>query len=102
MAGVLSGTVFLTFFETLTMKKHPGSISDKKKPDKSAITSKEKTKKDMDDLVHSNEEDQKEMEEQDPDDLVHQRNKSRFVEPDKYDNPEDPDDLVHGYPEEED
>jgi hypothetical protein len=60
-----------------------------------------RTEKDPDDLIHSQEQEERStIGEEDPDDIVHRQYKPK---PDKIkeERLEDPDDLVHGYPDEE-
>jgi hypothetical protein len=77
------------------MKKKPtgkDSVADTNK------TTKGRPEKDIDDLVHSGEEElPTELGEQDPDDLVHQPKKRDVAGGEE--SMEDPDDLVHGYEE---
>lgn len=70
-------------------KKHP---IDKNSTE---TTMKGRTEKDMDDLVHSADDEMPtEQNEEDPDDKVHQANR-RPRQTDQQNSPQDPDDLVH-------
>ena len=85
------------------MKKKVVVPNDKKMSSGTTAAFKGRSERDIDDLVHSEEEKVfSEQNEFDPDDRVHQPRRSNPGLPDQQDNLEDPDDLVHDYRDEDD
>lgn len=86
------------------MKKQTINKTDTKKSSPKP-TPKQRTEKDADDLVHSQEPEsvpEAETSEEDLDDMVHRPKPRAGGLIDTEDSLEDPDDLIHGYLEEED
>ncbi len=96
------GIVFSQIFQISLVKKK--AIATNNKKDQRKITGiKPSVKEDMDDLVHSSEDNiSSGQDTEDPDDRVHRLKGSGQLHADEINDMEDPDDLVHGYPDEED
>ena len=97
------GIIFSPVHQTPVMKNNPIAEKAKKIQPGESLKKTGKVKEDLDDLVHSREDDPESAPNlEDPDDRVHRSNHSTQGQEGELNNMEDPDDLVHDYHDEQD